>query len=1013
MLKKLNKAKEQLAALSASLGGPEARSKAAGHVSAFSASLPAGPGPAVFRIARKELSGYFSSPAAFIFIGVFLAALLFIFFWVDRFFARNIADVRPLFEWMPVLLIFLVSAMTMRMWSEERRGGTLEFLMTAPVRPLDLAVGKFLACLALVAITLALTLPLPVTVAILGPLDWGPVAGGYIATLALASAYISIGLFVSSRTDNQIVSLIVSALICGAFYIAGSDSITSLFGNSGGELMRLIGSGSRFDSIARGVIDLRDIYYYLSIFGVFLVLNLYSLESLRWSAEGQKTKHSQWRLAAALAAANLIAGNFWLGQLTWARADLTAGSVYSISGETKSYLRQLQEPLLIRGYFSAQTHPLLAPLVPRLRDLLKEYEIAGHGQVRVEFIDPQKDPALESEANGQYNIKPVPFQTETKYQEAITNSYFNILVKYGSEFQTLGFRDLIEVKQAGETGLKVNLRDPEFEITRAIKKTLDSYRGSGDLFSGIPAPVQLEAFISADDKLPDPLPALRAGLAELIDEYRASSGGKFTAKILNPDEGGEGAAKQLDKLYGLRPLAVGLLDPKQFWFGIVLKSGGKVEKVALPQSLDKDGLKANIEAELKRFRPGALRSVALYTPPVTPPMPQFGIEGGGGPSFQTLEAKLKENASVEPASLNSGRVPEQADILFVAAPSKIGKTELFAIDQFLMKGGTVVIAASPYDVSLQGNLNIAKVQTGLEDWLKSYGLTFPDGMVLDRQNSPLPIPVEREVAGIPVRQIQLLDYPYFPDVREDGLAKGEAPTAGLHQVTLSWAAPIAIDADKTKNLKVVPLIQSSRGSWVSNSMNVVPDFEAHSDSGFEEPREKGRQLLGAMVEGQFQSYFAGKPSPLAKDAKPEDPKDKAAPGVSKPKKDAERPSITGVIERSPESARIILIGSGSFLSDDILSLLSQADRTQYLAPLSFAQNLVDWSLEDRGLLSLRARGGLFSRTLEPVKAGSQPIWEYLNYALALFGLGLVYLVRRHLRRLSDRKYLAMLSAKGA
>ncbi len=968
-------------------------------------------GSSVTRIARKELAAYFSSPAAFIFIGVFLAALLFIFFWVDRFFARNIADVRPLFEWMPVLLIFLVSAMTMRMWSEERRAGTLEFLMTAPVRPIDLAIGKFLACLALVGIALALTLPLPVTVAILGPLDWGPVVGGYIATLALASAYISIGLFVSSRTDNQIVSLIVSALICGAFYIAGSDALTSLFGNSGGGLLRLIGSGSRFDSIARGVIDVRDLYYYLSIFGVFLVLNLYSLESLRWSAKGQEKKHVQWRVASFLAAANLIAGNLWLGQLAWARADLTQGSVYSISSETKAYLRQLQEPLLIRGYFSAQTHPLLSPLVPRLRDLLKEYEIAGHGQVRVEFIDPQKEPALESEANSQYNIKPVPFQTENKYQASVTNSYFNVLVKYGGEFQTLGFRDLIEIKQEGETNLNVNLRDPEFEITRAIKKVLDSYRGSGDVLSAIPEPVQLEAFISAEDKLPDPLPKLRADLQELIDSYRAASGGKFTAKIVNPDEGGEAAAQKLDKLYGIHPLAVGLLNPKQFWFGLVLKSGNKVEKVALPQSLDKAGLKQNIEAELKRLRPGALRTVALYTPPVTPPMPQFGIEGSGGPAFQLLEAKLKENASVEHANLNTGRVPEQADILFLAAPSKLGSTELFAVDQFLMKGGTVVVAASPYEVSLTGNLSASKVSTGLEDWLKSHGLGFQDGMVLDKQNSPLPIPVEREISGIPVRQIQLLDYPYFADVREDGIAKGDVPALGLRQLTLSWATPIAIDADKTKDLKVTRLFQSSPESWVSSSTGVVPDFDAHADLGFEEPAQKGRQLLGAMAEGQFKSYFAGKPSPLAKDAKPEEAKSK--PGEAPVSKDKDKPSITGVIERSPESARIVLIGSGSFLSDDILSLISQVDRTQYLAPLGFAQNLVDWSLEDRGLLALRARGGLFSRTLAPVKAGRQAMWEYLNYGLALLGLGIVYVVRRYLRDLSHRKYLAMLTAKGA
>jgi len=226
------------------------------------------------RVARKELSAYFSSPAAFIFIGVFLSALLFIFFWVDRFFARNIADVRPLFEWMPILLIFLVSAMTMRMWSEERRAGTLEFLLTAPVHTLDLVIGKFLACLGLVGITLALTLPLPITVSLLGPLDWGPVAGGYIATLALASAYISIGLFVSSRTDNQIVSLIVTTLICGAFYVAGSDALTSLSGNSGSEILRLLGSGSRFDSIARGVIDLRDLIFFFSLIALFLTANV-------------------------------------------------------------------------------------------------------------------------------------------------------------------------------------------------------------------------------------------------------------------------------------------------------------------------------------------------------------------------------------------------------------------------------------------------------------------------------------------------------------------------------------------------------------------------------------------------------------------------------------------------------------------------------------------------------------------------------------------------------------------
>jgi ABC-2 type transport system permease protein len=173
----------------------------------------------ILRISRKEFRGFFATPAAYLFIGAFLAVNLFVFFWVETFFARNIADVQPLFKWMPVLLIFLVSALTMRAWSEERRAGTLETLLTAPVRPISLVLGKFLAAMLLVVLALVLTLPLPVTVSILGPLDWGPVMGGYVATLFLAASYIAIGLYMSGRTDNPIVALILTALVCGVFYL--------------------------------------------------------------------------------------------------------------------------------------------------------------------------------------------------------------------------------------------------------------------------------------------------------------------------------------------------------------------------------------------------------------------------------------------------------------------------------------------------------------------------------------------------------------------------------------------------------------------------------------------------------------------------------------------------------------------------------------------------------------------------------------------------------------------------
>ncbi|HSJ58592.1 MAG TPA: ABC transporter permease subunit, partial [Anaerolineae bacterium] len=118
----------------------------------------------IWAVTRKELSAYFGSPLALIFLGTFLVVTLFAFFWVEGFFARGIADVRPLFRWMPVLLLFLVAALTMRQWSEEQRAGTLEVLLTLPVKLPQLVLGKFLAVLALVALALALTLGLPITV---------------------------------------------------------------------------------------------------------------------------------------------------------------------------------------------------------------------------------------------------------------------------------------------------------------------------------------------------------------------------------------------------------------------------------------------------------------------------------------------------------------------------------------------------------------------------------------------------------------------------------------------------------------------------------------------------------------------------------------------------------------------------------------------------------------------------------------------------------------------------------
>jgi len=791
-------------------------------------------------VASRELTGYFASPAAFLFLAAFLGATLFIFFWAMAFFAHNVADVRALFQWMPVTLIFLVAALTMRAWSEERRAGTLELLLTSPTSPTDLVLGKFLGVLALIAIALVLTLPLPITVASIGDLDWGPVIGGYAAALALAAAYVAIGLWVSSCTDNQIVSLILTVAISGGLYVLGSDSLTALAGYRGAEWLRALGAGSRFASITRGVLDLRDLYYYVSLCVVFLALNRFTLERLRWSSTGALPAHRRWIWLVALLAANALGANLWLAQIGGvARVDLTSGHQYTLSEATRTYLRQTREPLLIRGYFSAATHPLLAPLVPQLRDLLSEYAVAGGSRVRVEFVDPHEDPQAESEAASRYNIRPVPFQVSNKYQASVVNSYFDVLVAYGDQYQVLSFRDLIDVKQTSENDLKVELKNPEYAITGAIRKTLASYQGGGGPFETLQRPVSFIGYLSADGQFPEQLQQAHAALSAALAEVGKEAGGRFSSSFQDPD-GNPALATRLTREFGFRPMVAGLLDTKPFWFYLTVGDGTRTEQIPLPDTLDAAGFKQAILGAVKRFSPGFLKTVAVLAPT-------------GSQAYAGLRDALSASVRWEDADLKSGQVPADADLLMVLSPHALDDKQVFAIDQFLMRGGTVMLATAPTEVLIQQSIVGQPVKSGLEDWLGGYGLSFSKGLVLDPQSGALPIPIERTVGGVTVQELALARYPYIVEVRRDGLDQATPITRNLGDIAVPWAAAVVVDQGPNRTRRVTPLLHSSAQSWILVSADLLPDYQRYPDMGFATAKVGKPEVLAVMLEGSFDS----------------------------------------------------------------------------------------------------------------------------------------------------------------
>ena len=360
-------------------------------------------------IAKRELAGYFASPVAYVFIVIFLLLTGFFTFMAGNFFERGQANLDSFFMWHPWLYLFLVPCVGMRLWAEERRVGTIELLLTKPVTIWEAIVGKFLASWIFLGLSLALSFPVLLTVNYLGTPDNGALVAAYLGSLLMAGAYLAVSCMTSAMTRNQVVSFILSVVICLFLVLCGFAPVTNLLTRLDKpwvvDLVSSLSVMTHFQPFAAGMVDSRDVVFFLLVIAFALFANGVIIRSHQASADRLMKRKRFERVfysTAGVAAVFVVMLSIYI--VTSAvkfRYDVTADKTHTLSAGTKKILGHLDSRVKVRFYCTQTGNAMPPPLktyARHIEDLLHEYEQEAKGHLVIEKYDPQPDSDAEDSA---------------------------------------------------------------------------------------------------------------------------------------------------------------------------------------------------------------------------------------------------------------------------------------------------------------------------------------------------------------------------------------------------------------------------------------------------------------------------------------------------------------------------------------------------------------------------------------------------------------------------------------
>ena len=421
----------------------------------------------LFSLIKKDLKGYFDQPTGYIFLVIFTSVVSYFYF--RSALPAGEASLRALFLVMPWWLALFVAASTMRLVAEEQRDGTLEILPPQPIRGWNVLAGKFLVGLIFVSAGIAFTIGIPLALQTAGDLDGGAIVAQYLGTVLLTASFVAIGLFTSSLTRNQIVSFILALAIIMVLMVVGLQQVTIALPSAVAVLVQDLSPLTHFAGIARGVLDLRDVLYFLALISTFLSGTYLMIRGKSVSHRSPLYRNLQLGVGG-LVVISLLVG--WFGRSIEGRWDLTERELYTLSSATEELLTGLDDIVTINLFASQEPPVQMAPIVREVNHFLDDLAAASDGKVIIVRLYPDQDEDAEREAAENF-ITPRQFNIETQGELRLTRGFLGVGMTYANRKEVLPFIDSVD-------GIEYKFLSNIYRMTQKQPKTISFFYGHGE-----------------------------------------------------------------------------------------------------------------------------------------------------------------------------------------------------------------------------------------------------------------------------------------------------------------------------------------------------------------------------------------------------------------------------------------------------------------------------------------------------------------------------------------------------